>query len=66
MSLFTKKIQNRCFISREYEGLNFRKVHVCIYHFKNSLIIHKENTKEITTVAVVLYVIKLHVYFPKT
>ena len=34
--------------------------------FKSSLIIHKENTKEITTVAVVLYVIKQHVYFPKT
>ena len=34
--------------------------------FKNSLIIHKENTKEITTVAVVLYVIKPDVYFPKT
>ena len=33
--------------------------------FKNSLIIHKENTKEITTVAVVLYVIKPHVYFLK-
>ena len=29
-------------------------------------IIHKENTKEITTVAVVLYVIKLHVHLPKT
>ena len=35
-------------------------------YFKNALIIHKENTKEITTVAVVLYVIKPHVYFPKT
>ena len=35
-------------------------------YFKNSLIIYKENTKEITTVAVVLYVIKPHVYFPKT
>ena len=34
--------------------------------FKNSLIIHKENTKEITTVAVVLYVIKPHMYFLKT
>ena len=32
---------------------------------QNSFIIHKENTKEITTVAVVLYVIKLHVHFPK-
>ena len=34
-------------------------------NFKSSLIIHKENTKEITTVAMVLYVIKLHVHFPK-
>ena len=29
--------------------------------FKNSFIVHKENTEEITTVAVVLYVIKFHV-----
>ena len=32
-------------------------------HFKNSLIIHEQNTKEITTVAVSLNVIKARVYF---
>ena len=38
------------------------------YNFKNSLIIHEQNTKEITTVAVFLYVIKAHVHvdFHKT
>jgi hypothetical protein len=30
-------------------------------NFKNSLKIHEENTKEITAVSVVLYVIKYHV-----
>ena len=33
---------------------------------KNSLIIHEQNTKEITTLAVSLNVIKAHVYFHKT
>ena len=36
------------------------------YYFKNALIIHEQNTKKITTVAVSLYVIKAHVYFHKT
>ena len=31
--------------------------------FKNSLIIHKEKTKEITAMSVVLYLIKNHVNF---
>ena len=39
---------------------------VSTIQFKNSIIIHKQNTKEITTVAVSLYVIKAHVYFCKT
>ena len=34
--------------------------------FQKSLIIHEQNTKEITTVAVSLNVIKAHVYYHKT
>ena len=36
-----------------------------MYYLKNSLIIHEENTKEITAVSVVLYVIKNHVHLHK-
>ena len=38
----------------------------CDTQLKNSLIIHEENTKEITTMAVSLYVIKAHVSLYKT
>jgi hypothetical protein len=46
---------------------------ICIYivtlisvlYLKNSLIIQEEKTKEITTVSVVLYVIKNHVHLHK-
>ena len=34
--------------------------------YKKSSIIHEESTKEITTLAVSLYVIKAHVYFDET
>jgi hypothetical protein len=34
-----------------------------MYYLKNSLLIHVEDTKEITAVSVVLYVVKDHVHF---
>ena len=33
----------------------------CIVYLKKSLKIHEENTKNVTTVSVILYVIKFHV-----
>ena len=33
------------------------------YNFKNSLLIHEEKTKEITTVSVVLYVINMMIIY---